>query len=88
MATSPQHQQRFLPPAEVAQLLSVSVDDVISLIMMGQLAGFQVPETQSWRIYEDSVSAFLVEQTENIRRHALWQEAQMASFPEHWGSSK
>lgn len=86
MATSPEPQQRYLPPAEVAQLLSISVDDVVSLLLMGQLSGFRVPETNAWRIKEDSVMAFLVEQTENVRRHALWEEAQMASFPEHWGS--
>lgn len=87
MATSPEPQHRYLPPADVAQLLSISVDDVLSLLLMGQLLGFRVPESNTWRIREDSVTAFLVEQTENVRRHALWQEAQAASFPEHWGAA-
>ncbi|WP_298037772.1 helix-turn-helix domain-containing protein [uncultured Microbacterium sp.] len=79
---------RFLAPAQVAELLSIGVDEVIDLIMSGNLRGAQVGSPPRWRIEEQSISDYLAEQTEQARRMALWRQADEASFPEVWGTQR
>jgi len=88
MADSPASAPRFLAPAQVAELLSIEVEEVIALIMSGQLRGAQLGTPARWRVSEDSVSDYLAEQTEQARRMALWQQADAASFPEVWGTQR
>lgn len=76
---------RLLPPAAVAEALSVSVDDVIALIMDGRLRGMRVGDGRQWRIEETSVTDYLDDQAEEARRIALWRQSSAASFPELWG---
>jgi len=73
-------------PAEVAEALGLSVDEVIALALEGQLRGVRVGTPPRWRIAEDSVTAYLDEQTEQTRRMALWRQSNAASFPELWGT--
>ena len=75
-----------MTPAEVAEALGLSVDEVIALALEGQLRGVRVGTPPRWRIAEDSVTAYLDEQTEQTRRMALWRQSNAASFPELWGT--
>jgi excisionase family DNA binding protein len=75
----------MVPPAAVAEVLSVSVDEVVELVMKGQLRGTRVGSPAQWRIDESSVTAYLDDQIEITRRMALWQQSNEASFPELWG---
>jgi excisionase family DNA binding protein len=77
----------MVPPATVAEALSVSVDEVIELVKEGQLRGVRVGSPGQWRIDEASVTAYLDDQIEVARRMALWQQSNEASFPELWGTS-
>lgn len=77
---------RLIAPAQVAEALGVSVDEVIALAIEGQLRGVRVGHPPQWRIVEDSVTAYLDEQTEQTRRMALWRQSNAASFPELWGT--
>ena len=67
MPVDPTAGARYLTPAQVAELLSISVDEVVAL-------------------EEASLSDYLDDQVEEARRMALWNESNVASFPEVWGS--
>ena len=78
---------RFLAPAEVAELLSIEVDEVIALVHEGRLRGSQLGSPARWRVEESSLAEYLAEQSEHARRMALWRQANEASFPEVWGTT-
>ncbi|WP_193598528.1 helix-turn-helix domain-containing protein [Microbacterium sp. YJN-G] len=78
---------RFLAPAQVAELLSIEVDEVILLVQEGRLRGSQLGSPPRWRIEEASLADYLDEQSEQSRRMALWRQANEASFPELWGTT-
>ncbi|SJN31059.1 Excisionase/Xis, DNA-binding [Microbacterium esteraromaticum] len=78
---------RFLAPAQVAELLSIEVDEVIALVHEGRLRGSQLGSPPRWRIEESSLADYLSAQSEEARRMALWRQAQEASFPEVWGTT-
>jgi len=88
MAYTPASAPRFLAPAQVAELLSIEVDEVIALVIAGRLRGAQLGSPARWRVEEESVSDYLAEQTEEARRMALWRQADEASFPEVWGTQR
>lgn len=77
---------RFLAPAQVAELLSIDVDEVIALVLEGRLRGSQLGSPARWRIEADGLEEYLAEQAELSRRMALWHQSQAASFPEVWGT--
>lgn len=76
---------RFLAPAQVAELLSIEVDEVIALVMEGRLRGSQLGSPARWRVEAASLEDYLAEQAEEARRIALWRQSNAASFPEVWG---
>lgn len=78
---------RYLAPAQVAELLSIEVDEVIDLVHRGRLRGAQLGSPPRWRVEEDSIADYLSEQSEEARRIALWRQANEASFPELWGTT-
>ena len=78
---------RFLAPAQVAELLSIGVDEVIVLVHEGRLRGAQLGSPPRWRVEESSLDGYLAEESEISRRMALWRQSQTASFPEVWGTS-
>lgn len=78
---------RYLAPAQVAELLSIDVDEVMALIQEGRLRGARLGSPARWRVEESSLRAYLDEQVEEARRMALWRQANEASFPEVWGAT-
>ncbi|ALJ21265.1 helix-turn-helix domain-containing protein [Microbacterium sp. No. 7] len=76
---------RLFTPAQVAEMLAIEVDEVIALVLDGQLRGARVGSPGQWRVEADSVEAYLDDQAEEARRMALWRESNAASFPELWG---
>ncbi|MEJ1088908.1 helix-turn-helix domain-containing protein [Microbacterium sp. Mu-80] len=78
---------RFLAPAQVAELLSIEVDEVIALVHEGRLRGSQLGSPPRWRVEEASIAEYLAAQSEEARRMALWRQANEASFPEVWGTT-
>ncbi|MFG6445087.1 excisionase family DNA-binding protein [Microbacterium sp. P06] len=76
---------RLLAPSQVAELLDVTVDEVLALVHDGHLRGLRVGTPARWRIEEDSVAVYLDDQAEEARRMALWRQSNAASFPELWG---
>ena len=71
---------------QVAEILGVSVDEVISLVEHARLRGMRVGSPARWRVEEASVAEYLDEQAEEARRIALWNQSNEASFPELWGT--
>ncbi|MBP2437606.1 helix-turn-helix domain-containing protein [Microbacterium amylolyticum] len=76
----------FFTPAEVAELLALSPEEVVTLVLDGELRGVRLGAPAAWRIERGSVRDYLEAQNENSRRHALWHESNVASLPELWGS--
>ncbi|WP_402841189.1 helix-turn-helix domain-containing protein [Microbacterium sp. GXS0129] len=76
---------RHVSPAQVAELLDLTVDDVLALVHEGRLRGARVGASHQWRIEEASIVDYLDEQREEARRIALWRQSDTASFPEMWG---
>lgn len=77
---------RFLAPSQVAELLSIEVDEVVELIHQGQLRGARLGAPARWRVEEASLTEYIDAQLEEARRMALWRESNAASFPEVWGA--
>ncbi|MEU4016298.1 helix-turn-helix domain-containing protein [Microbacterium sp. NPDC028030] len=87
MAAPSSHAPRFLAPAQVAELLSIEVGEVIGLLHEGRLRGAQLGSPPRWRVEESSLAGYLAEESETSRRMALWRQSAAASFPEVWGTS-
>lgn len=79
--------EQYVSPAQVAELLGVSVSDVMELVLQGALRGARLGSSPQWRIAEASVGEYLDDQREESRRIALWRESSAASFPELWGGA-
>ncbi|BDV30083.1 helix-turn-helix domain-containing protein [Microbacterium terricola] len=79
---------RLLAPAQVAELLGVSVDEVLELVQQRRLRGARVGSPARWRVEEASIAEYLDEQAEEARRIALWRQSNAASFPELWGTGR
>ena len=86
MPDDPTSDMRLLAPAQVGEVLGVSVDEVMALVLEGRLRGMRVGAPARWRIDAASVNEYLDDQAEEARRIALWHESQTASFPELWGT--
>ncbi len=86
MPESPSADVRMLAPAQVAEVLGISVDEVIALVHERRLRGARVGAPARWRVEEQSVAEYLDDQAEEARRIALWHQSQEASFPELWGT--
>ena len=86
MPDNPPFDVRLIAPAQVAEALAVTVDEVIALVQEGRLRGMRVGSPARWRVEERSVTEYLDEQAEEARRIALWNQSNAASFPELWGT--
>ena len=80
--------ERYVSLAQVADLLDLSVDEVLHLVHEGRLRGARVGAPAQWRVAERSVGDYLDEQREESRRIALWNQSVNASFPELWGGTE
>lgn len=79
--------ERYVPLAQVADLLDLTVDEVMHLVHEGHLRGARVGAPAQWRVAEASIADYVAEQREESRRIALWNQSVNASFPELWGGS-
>ena len=86
MPEAPRSDVRLLAPAQVAEVLNVTVDEVVDLIAEGRLRGMRVGSPAQCRVEETSVAAYVDDQAEEARRMALWRQSNAASFPELWGT--
>jgi excisionase family DNA binding protein len=86
MPENPASDTRLLAPAQVAEMLGVSVEDVMELVHSAQLRGVRTGSTGRWQIEQSSIQEYLDDAAEIARRTALWRQSQEASFPELWGS--
>lgn len=86
MPDNPLSKMRLVDPAEVAELLAISVDEVLQLADERRLRGVRVGSPARLRIEEASIADYLDDQAEDERRRALWRQSNEASFPELWGN--
>lgn len=59
---------RFLTPAEVAELLAITPDDVQTLIDAGELSAIQLGAVGLWRIGQDDLEGYIADRHEVARR--------------------
>jgi excisionase family DNA binding protein len=86
MPENPASRTRMLAPAEAAEVLGVSVDDVMELVHAAQLRAVRVGSPARWRVEAESLEQYLDARVEEARRMALWRQSTEASFPELWGT--
>ncbi len=86
MLEPPLSTARLVAPSAVAEVLGVTVDEVVALVQRGELRAARTGVPARLRIDEQSVAAYLAAQIEAERRMALWQQSAEASFPELWGT--
>lgn len=86
MPENPASDVRLLAPAQVAEMLGVSIDEVMDLVQTAQVRGARVGSPARWMIDSASVEEYLESAVEIARRTALWRQSQEASFPELWGN--
>ena len=86
MPETPISDVRLLGPAQVADILGISIDEVMALVDEGLIRGVRVGSPARWRVDQASISDYLDAQAEEARRMALWRQSSAASFPELWGT--
>jgi excisionase family DNA binding protein len=86
MPENPNSRTRMLAPAEAAELLGVTVDEIMQLVQTAQLRGVRVGSPARWRIESASIVDYVGVRVEEARRMALWRQSNEASFPELWGT--
>lgn len=74
--------RRFLSPDAVAEILSISVDDVHELIGRGELLALHIGSRGPWRVEVAQLEMFIADQYEHARRMAVWEQADFANIPE------
>lgn len=79
---------RHLALAQVADVLDLTVEDVLALVHEGRLRGVRVGVPPQWRVEEASIADYLDDQREEARRIALWNQSNAASFPELWHTDR
>lgn len=82
MSDADRQRVRYLAPAQVAELLTISVDEVLALVQEGRLGGARLGTPPRWRIEEASVGAYVDDQVEEARRMRLWEQSHDASVAE------
>ncbi len=60
--------QRFYTPADVGEVLNVSVRQVRALLQSGDLRGIQVGGRNEWRIEHDELEGYIQRQYERAAR--------------------
>ena len=68
---------RFLQPADIAELLSTSVVQVMALIKSGELRGIQVGGRGQWRIEVKEYEAYVA------RQYAAYDAKHPSPAPQH-----
>ena len=86
MPDHPISAERLLTLAQVAELLTLDVDDVLALLHEGRLRGTRLGTAAQWRIEQSSVGDYVDDQIEETRRMHPWHQSNAASFPELWGT--
>jgi excisionase family DNA binding protein len=79
---------RFLTVADAAEVLAVDVQSVDDLIRSGELPAIRVGRSGPWRVERAQLEAWIDEQYEQTRRHALWNQGEFANVLELSGARR
>lgn len=74
--------RKFLRPDDVAEILTVSVDEVYALLNSGELLGIRVGTRGTWRIEAEQLDSFIADAYEFEARAARWRQAEHANITE------
>ena len=73
---------QFLTLDVVAETLSITVDDAVSLVESGELLGIRVGKNRSWRVEVAQLELFIQHAYEFQAAAARWTHADFANIPE------
>lgn len=73
---------QLLTLTDVAEVLRLSVSEVLQLVRSGELPSFQLGSLGQWRIELRVLESFIADQYDDAQRIALWNEAQYADVAE------
>ena len=76
---------RFLPLADVAATLSISVHQAYALVRSGELPAIKVGSAGHWRVENTVLEAYISGKYEENRRRAMWQQAAYADVTDLFG---
>lgn len=79
---------RFLPLADVAEVLCLSASEVLALVHSGELPGIRLGSIGQWRVEHRVLESFIADKYDESRRLALWNEAQYADVAELFGDRR
>ncbi|CAN5547046.1 MAG: helix-turn-helix domain-containing protein [Nocardioidaceae bacterium] len=76
-------QPRFLPLADVAEVLNTSVAQVYALVRRGELPAIKLGGRGQWRVESEQLEAFIVRQYSDTRvyiKHHPWGGSDVGEF--------
>jgi prophage regulatory protein len=73
---------QFLTLDVVAETLSITVDDALSLVESGELLGIRVGRHRTWRVEVAQLELFIQHAYEFQAAAARWTHADFANIPE------
>ncbi|MGK2855224.1 MAG: helix-turn-helix domain-containing protein [Microbacteriaceae bacterium] len=81
LADKPGDLGRFLTPADIAEILNVSLEHALTLVSSGDLPAIRLGGA-GWRIEREVLEQFIAGQYEEARLMAQWNESQNATVHE------
>jgi hypothetical protein len=73
---------QFLTLDVVAQTLSISIEDTVSLVESGELLGIRVGRSRSWRVEVTQLELFIQHAYDFQAQAAKWSHMDFANIPE------
>ncbi|MEO6826966.1 MAG: helix-turn-helix domain-containing protein [Microbacteriaceae bacterium] len=78
---------RFLALGDVAEILSISVDDAAALVHTGELPAIRVGGGHQWRVERVVLESYIQAMYEESRRMSLWLQSDFGNIPELSGGT-
>ncbi len=80
--TPPAALGRFLTVADAAEVLSVTIADVLDLVRSGELPAIAIGTARQWRIEREVLETYIEAMYEQARRMSLWHQGDLADLIE------
>lgn len=77
--------RRFLPLADVAELLDCTLEEATGLVERGELHAIRLGERGPWRVDQDALQAFIQDGYERQAREAAFAQSEFTDLAEIGG---
>lgn len=86
-ADTPDAVSRFLSLGDVAEILSISVEDARALVDTGELPAIRIGGGSQWRVERTVLESYIDALYEESRRLSLWLQSDFGNIPELSGGT-